>query len=59
MNIMTKQERINAIEVLGNLLDLISIEGENGETSLMMKKNWDEAQQTIIQDKIIELVNTL
>ena len=59
MNIMTKQEKINAIEVLGNLLDLIGIENEEGEFQLTMKKNWDEDQQNIIQDKIIELVKSL
>lgn len=56
---MTTEEKINAIEVLGNLLDLIGIENEEGEFQLTMKKNWDENQQNIIQDKIIELVKSL
>lgn len=59
MNIMTKQEKIKAIEVLGNLLDLVGMENEEGEFQLTMKKNWDEDQQNIIQDKIIELVKSL
>lgn len=56
---MTREEKIKSIEVLGNLLDLICVEDEEGKISLTMKKNWDEAQQTIIQDKIIQLVNSL
>jgi hypothetical protein len=57
--ILQKTEIAKQIDILKNLLELESFEGEKGELLTGYKYYWDEEEGQIIKNKILELVNKL